>query len=77
MKYKFNKIFHLLIKQKEIAGKPHVVPDLRLLGPNLGRKTFFFFEVSAILDVTHCPKLQFCAISRKTNDANLRKWRKT
>ena len=24
----------------------------------------------------HCPKLQSCAISKKTNDANLRKWRK-
>ena len=34
-------------------------------------------EVSALLlDVRHCPKLQFCAISRKTK-ANLRKWRKT
>ena len=34
---------------------------------------FFFFEVSALLDVRHCPKLQFCTISSKTNDANLRK----
>ena len=35
-----------------------------------------FSEVSALLDVTHCPKLQPCAISRKTNDATLRKWLK-
>ena len=35
---------------------------------------FFFFEVSALLDVRHCPKLQYCEISRKTNDANLTKW---
>ena len=27
-------------------------------------------------NVRHCPKLQCCAISRKTNDANLRQWRK-
>ena len=34
-------------------------------------------EVSALLlDVRHCPKLQFCAISRKTKE-NLKKWRKT
>ena len=29
-----------------------------------------FLEVSARLDVRHCPKVQSCAISRKTNDAN-------
>ena len=33
----------------------------------------FFLEVSALLDVRYCPKLQSCAISRKTNDATLRK----
>ena len=33
-------------------------------------------EVSALLDVRHCPKLQSCAISRKTNDATLSKWEK-
>ena len=38
--------------------------------------TTFFLEVSALLDVRHCPKLQSCAISWKTNDANLRKWGK-
>ena len=37
---------------------------------------FFFLTVSALLDVKHCPKLQSCAISRKTNDAALRKWQK-
>ena len=37
---------------------------------------FFFFEISALLDVRQCPKLQSCAISRKTNDATLRKWQK-
>ena len=38
--------------------------------------TNFLFEVSALLDVRHIPKLQFCAISRKTNDATLRNWQK-
>ena len=34
----------------------------------------FILEVSAQLDVRHCPKLQYCAISRKSNDENMRKW---
>ena len=50
MKYKFNKIFPLLIKLEENAGKLHFVPDLGLLGPNLGHN-FFFFDVSALLDL--------------------------
>ena len=32
------------------------------------RATKFFLEVSAILDVRHCPKLQSGAISMKDND---------
>ena len=39
----------------------------------LGHIIFYILEVSAILDVRHCPKLKSCAISRKTNDTNLRK----
>ena len=35
-----------------------------------------FLEVSAILDVRHCPKLESYAISRENNDANLRNWHK-
>ena len=31
--------------------------------------TNFFLEVSAVLDVRHCPKLQSCVISRKTNES--------
>ena len=49
MKYKFNKIFSLLIKSEENAWKPYLGPDLCLLAPNLG--LFFFFEVSLLLDV--------------------------
>ena len=51
----------------------HLGHNLGLLGPNLDHKNF---EVSALLDVRHCPKLQSYAISRETNDANLRKWEK-
>ena len=29
----------------------------------------FYLEILALLDVRHCPKLQSCAVSRKTNDA--------
>ena len=35
--------------------------------------TKWFLEVSALLDVGYCPKLQSCAISRKTNHPTLRK----
>ena len=41
----------------------------------MGHKKFFR-EGSALLDVRHCPKLQSCAISKKTRDTNLRKWQK-
>ena len=43
-------------------------------GPSLSPNCFL--EVSALLDVTHCPKLQSCAISRKSSDGNLKKWQK-
>ena len=48
------------------AGKPHFVPIWAR----------FDSEVSALLDVRHCPKLQSCAISIRTNDTNLGKWQK-
>ena len=49
-----------------------------LFGPNLDHNFFFFFfkEVSALLDIRHCPKLKSCAISRKSYDTTLRKWQK-
>ena len=37
----------------------------------------FLMEISALLDVRHCLKLQSCVISRKTNDATLKNWQKT
>ena len=49
------------------AGKPHFVPIW-------AKKNFS--EVSALRDVRHCPKLQSCAISIRTNDTNLGKWQK-
>ena len=60
MKNQFNKIFPLLIKYDENAGKTHFGPDLGLLSPNLRHK--LFLEVLALLDVRHCHKLQSCAI---------------
>ena len=36
-----------------------------------------FFEVSALLAVRHCPKLQSWLLSGKTNDGTLRKWQKS
>ena len=47
-----------------------------ILVPVLAKKKIFFEEVSALLDVRHCPKLQSCAISKETNDATWRKWQK-
>ena len=38
--------------------------------------TNYFLDVSVLLDVKHCPKLQSCATSRKYNDVTLRKWQK-
>ena len=54
----------------------HFGLDLGLLDPNVDFFVCLFFEVFAQLDVRQCPKLHSCSISRKTNDANLRKWRK-
>ena len=42
-----------------------------ILAPIWATKTFL--EVLALPDVRHCPKLQSCTISTKTNDATLRK----
>ena len=59
------------IKQTSLTGPP--VENL-ISAPIQATK--FFLEVSALLDVRHCLKLQSCAISRKTNDVNLRKSQK-
>ena len=56
MKYKFRNIFPLLIKKEENAGKPHLALGLGLLRPNLVHK--YFLDISALLDVRHCLRLQ-------------------
>ena len=44
--------------------------------PNLVPKNFFSM-ILPLLDVRNCRKLSVYAISRKTNEPNLRKWHKT
>ena len=58
----------IAVKQESLTGRvtasgnPHLGPDLKVLGPNLGPNFIWRFQLhqAAIL----------CAISRKTNDAN-------
>ena len=68
------------IKQASFTGHPTRLEQkcsfrtrfglVRHLGHN------FFLEDPPPLNVRHCPKVQSCAISWKTNYANLRKYRK-
>ena len=57
------------VKQASLSGRSTILKDCQSkdhqsqFGPQN-----IFLEVSAPLDVRHCPKLQCCAISRKTND---------
>ena len=44
--------------------------------PNLGAKDFFSY-ILLLQDVRICCKLSLYAISRKTNESNLRKWQET
>ena len=62
----FDWVLHNIRIQKIILATTWV------LSPNLGHKVFL--EISALLNVRRCPKLQSCAISRKTNYVNLGKW---
>ena len=63
MKYLFNKIFPLLIKQEENAEKPHFGTNLGLLGPNLGPKIFFWmFQFYFMLHIVpNCNHVQYQA----------------
>ena len=54
--------------RKDIFG-----PDLGLVGPNLVHN--IFLKVSGLLDVRHCTKLLYCAISRKTEKSKKPKFR--
>ena len=67
-------IFDIQFDSTTLEQKDHFCPDLGLFGPHLATKLFWRFQ--AQVDVRHCPKLQSCIISRKTNEANLRKWGK-
>ena len=53
--------------------KPNFRPDFDLFWPKLGPKNFISW-VLPLLDITHYCKLSLYAISRKTNEPNLRKW---
>ena len=56
----------------------NLVQDLILtLLTNLGHNFFFFFLwILPLLEIGHCCKLSLYAISRKTNEPNLKKWLK-
>ena len=61
-------LFSTTKKQASLTGRPTKLEQKKSFRiPN---------EVSALLDVRHCPKLPSCVISKKTNDTNLRKWQK-
>ena len=54
---------------------PSFGPDFGLFWPKFGTQNFFSW-VLPLLDVRNCCKLSLHAISRKTNEPNLRKWQK-
>ena len=51
-------------------------PNFGLLGPNFGPQFFLCAWILPPVDVRHCYKLSLYAISRKTNEPNMRKWQK-
>ena len=66
-----------LMNQAWENGKnPNFGPDFGPFWPKFGPKIFFPWLLS-LLDVIHCCKLSLYAIWKKTNEQNLRKWKKT
>ena len=66
-----------ITQQASLTGRPTTLEQKRSLQPQFAPVRPWFgpqiiFEVSALLDVRHCPKLQSCATSRKANDAYLK-----
>ena len=61
--------------EKMAKKKTSFGTDFGSFGSNLGPQIFFSWILPA-LDITHYCKLSLYAISRKTNEANLRKWPK-
>ena len=55
--------------------KPSCQPNFDPFGQNLGSKKFFWW-ILPLVDVRHCCKLSLYAISRKTNEPNLKKSQK-
>ena len=63
-------------EQASLNGRSTTLEEKRSFRPQFEpkkKKLFFFFQISALLDVRHYPKLQPYVISRETNDATLRK----
>ena len=70
-------LIHDITQQTSLTGRPTTLEQKKSLQPQFAPVRPWFgpqiiFEVSALLDVRHCPKLQSCAISRKANDAYLK-----
>ena len=59
----------------ENGKKPSFGPHFGPFDPNLVPKNFFSW-ILPLLDFRNCCKLSLYAISRKTNELNLRKWQK-
>ena len=57
-----------------MAKKTNFGPDFSPFWPKFGPQKFFSW-VLPLLDVIHCCKLSLYAISRKSNEPNLRKWK--
>ena len=63
------KIGNFNVKTSKFDWMPNNIRTEKIISNPIWVKKMFF-ELSAMLDVTHCPKLQSYAISRKTYDAN-------
>ena len=57
-------------------GKKPVLGLILALSTEIWAQKYFSW-ILPVLDARHCCKLSLYAISRKTNDANLRKWKKS
>ena len=75
--YKTKEVSPFQIKTSSFEWRLDNIRIKNIIWAPIWAPIFFFFwgGGSALLDVRHCPKLQSCAISRKTNDATLRKWK--
>ena len=60
----------LIIQTQENGKKPQFEPDLG----QIWAQNIFFLRILPLMDVKHCSKLSWYAISRKTYDPNSIKW---